>query len=234
MEIRIIFDGLNRWMSAFSFSRDDVEQWLSDCRYGFENAQWNIETEYQQLQFLLNTPSVFSQSTSKHLTITGRANASRNVRTGYFALLTLPEPSCSIEVAQLSGTFMALGQEQQSIEEAELIWVSDKMFELVKNGLSRNIEDAKFDGLTVLPDAKTPKLQCLLRLKINKNYWNNFGEFIIKIISPNKKVCWEYSLNLNEDDFGKTIEPSYTGNDLSWSVGVLVKEIVYPEKLTIK
>jgi len=38
-----------------------------------------------------------------------------------------------------------------------------------------------------LSDAKKPKLRCLLRLKINKNYWNNFGEFIIKIISPNKK-----------------------------------------------
>ena len=131
----------------------------------------------------------------------------------------------------MSACFLGLSQEQQSIEEVEVIWVSGKMFELVKNGLSRNIDYSKFDELAALADAKKPKLRCLLRLKINKNYWNNFGEFIIKIISPNKNMCWDYSLNSEAYDVGETVEHSYNGDNLTWSIGVLNKEIISPVTL---
>ena len=217
--------------------RDEYERWLDNCRYG--NAPlWinDIDTEYQQLLFLMMNPSVYVQPTYflRKSNKGGQMGRSIRVKTGYYVMLKLPEPHCQIEVAEVIPEFMGMGTKgnfnmsamnfNTSLIMSDPIWLTEFQYNMVMgDGLPNDINANNIYPANIA-DEETPKgsLLCLLRLPLTDTV---DGSFILRIIRPGGEMIWEYDIDRSDLTHGKIIKDTYKG-DAAWPSDII------PVKLT--
>ena len=204
------------------FRRSDIEIWLDYSRYGDNSQGWSLDEEYQQLLFLLYSPSVFARPIfiEESETIRYETRVTKRV-TGYYLIIKLPQLDCSIEVAQISDIIgLPVKQKKnEQLEEVDLTWLSQADHKtLMEQGLPNKMDGEFLENIQENSAQQHPQASLigLMPLPLTK-YSTMFEKFRVKIISPNKDMCWTYNINLPASSPGKNIECGYSGKKISWS-----------------
>ncbi|WP_137297362.1 toxin VasX [Psychromonas sp. SP041] len=207
------------------FRRSDIEIWLDYSRYGDSSKGWSVDEEYQQLLFLLYAPNVFARPTFIEEEVINFNTPSIYKRvTGYYLLIKLPQLDCSVEVAQISDTMGYLPHQKvnEQLEDIDVIWLSSADYNtLLEQGLP-NKKDAKFLENIENNSAKQhpqASLMGLLPLPLAK-YSTSLAKFRLKIINPDKNMCWSFDIDLPASSLGKNIECGYSGKNTSWNKAI--------------
>jgi len=209
--------------------RDEYERWLDHSRYGTEPL-WidDIDTEYQQLLFLMMNPSVYAQPTYfiKPAVINRGGNDfifNRRVTTGYYVMLKLPEPNCKVEVAEVIPEWIGGKQGVTNLNLAIIntIWLTDFQYKMVSesglpNDINAQLTDTKWLDSIDSEDAPKGSLTCLLRLPLvdlGKGY------FILRIIRAESNMIWEYRIDIDASHHGQIIKDTFKGTD-AWPADI--------------
>ena len=213
------------------FIRDDIESWLDEGRYGKNPKGWTIIEEFERLQLLLNKPSVFAQSTSFYKKSTKKRSRVKGHynQIGYYVLIALPENYCDIEVVQLKYFGLEAQQENQQLELSKLAWLSsDGYQQLINEGLPTIMEDDFLEDHKIQLKEQIVSKYCLLSLPFADDDYHPYREFIIKIFRPNRKLCWEYVIDMFTRSSGQTIEPKFSDDSTKW--GASFEPVIFSQK----